>query len=149
MSGVELVYSDFISSIILEITQNSSRPKNYRELFNLWHAQARNVIERIFGVVKRRFRLLVVAPEYDLRTQAKMVPAICVLHNFIRIHDNDDLPEVHQVPGANHGVVVTGGVEGLGGDISSAERNQASELGDSIAKAMWDSYQYIINARRV
>jgi hypothetical protein len=103
----------------------------------------RNVIERIFGVVKRRFRLLVVAPEYDLRTQAKMVPAICVLHNFIHIHDNDDLPEVHQVPGANHGVVVTGGVEGLGGDISSAERNQASELRDSIAKAMWDSYQYI------
>jgi hypothetical protein len=157
MSGVELVYSDFISSIILEITQNSSRPKNYRELFNLRHAQARNVIERIFGVVKRRFRLLVVAPEYDLRTQAKMVPAICVLHNFIRIHDNDDLPEVHQVPGANHhqvpganhGVVVTGGVEGLGGDISSAERNQASELRDSIAKAMWDSYQYIINAWRV
>ena len=27
-------------------------PKNAQELFNLWHAQARNVIERIFGVLK-------------------------------------------------------------------------------------------------
>ena len=150
MSGVGLVYGNFVFSIILEITQKLSRPKNYRELFNLRHAQARNIIEQIFGVVKRRFRLLVVAPEYDLRTQAKMVPAICVLHNFICIHDNDDLPDVHQVPDANRGVVVTDGVDSeLGGDISSAERNQASELRDSIAKAMWDSYQYIINARHV
>jgi hypothetical protein len=68
------------------------RPKNYKELFNLRHAQARNVVERIFGVVKRRFTLMVAAPEYSIRTQAKMIPAMCTLHNFIRIHDPTDLP---------------------------------------------------------
>jgi hypothetical protein len=70
------------------------RPKNHREIFNLCHVKACNVIGRVFGIVKHRFQQLVVAPEYDLTTQAKMVPAICVLHNFIRIYDVDDLPIV-------------------------------------------------------
>lgn len=85
------------------------------------------------------------APEYDLTTQAKMVPAICVLHNFIRIYDVDDLPIV-DMP-SHRDQSSTGITDGLGGDISSAERNRASELRDSIAKAMWDSYQDIINRR--
>ena len=95
--------------------------------------------ERIFGVVKWRFRLLVVAPEYSLKTQAKMVPAICVLHNFIRIYDVDDLPDtpqhsqVQEGPGNHLGE--------LGGDISTAESNRASALRDSIAQDMWASYQ--------
>jgi hypothetical protein len=123
---------------------NSNRPKNYRELFNLRHAQVRNVIERIFGVVKRRFRLLVVAPEYNLATQAKMVPAICVLHNFIRIHDVDDIPTANDTHiQAEEPLMPI--MEGLGGDISTAERNRATELRESIAKAMWESYQGIIN----
>ena len=67
-----------------------SRPRNARELFNLRHAKARNVIERIFGVVKRRFHLMVVAPEYSLEIQSKIIRAICILHNFIRVHDPDE-----------------------------------------------------------
>jgi hypothetical protein len=116
------------------------RPKNYKELFNLRHAQARNVIERIFGVVKRRFRLLVVAPEYNLETQAKMVPAICVLHNFIRIHDIDDLPDILQHPQVQEGLANNSGDLG-NGDVSAAESNRASILRDSIAQDMWASYQ--------
>ena len=68
-----------------------NRPQNSKELFNLRHAQARNAIECIFGIVKRQFRILVAAPEYDIQTQAKIVLAICTLHNFIHIHDPDDL----------------------------------------------------------
>lgn len=123
------------------------RPRNYRELFNLRHATARNVIERIFGVVKRRFWLLVVAPEYTLGTQAKMVPALCVLHNFIRVHDVDDLPTL----GDNFQSRVTqrtvraDSLEGLGGDISAAEKRRATSARDTIAKEMWDSYQRYLN----
>ena len=71
-----------------------------------------------------------------------MVPAICVLHNFIRVHDADDLPVTD-----DHGVVgPTQEFEGqLGGDVSTEERNRATELRESIAKAMWESYQHIIN----
>jgi hypothetical protein len=117
------------------------RPKNYRELFNLRHTQAQNVVERIFGVVKRQFQLLVAAPEYDLATQAKMVPAICILHNFICIHDVDNIPVVEDTQSRYRG---NGAPMGLGGDISNAERNEASELRESIAMAMWDSYKAVI-----
>ena len=69
------------------------RPKDYKELYNLRHAQLRNAIERIFGVVKRRFHILSTAPEYGFETQAKLVQAICVVHNVIRIYDPLDLAQ--------------------------------------------------------
>ena len=44
-------------------------PKRYsatkEELFNLRHAQLRSVIERVFGVLKKRFQILQVAPQYE------------------------------------------------------------------------------------
>ena len=47
-----------------------NRPTTKEELFNLRHASAHNVIECIFGVLKRRFRILHLAPEYDMEVQA-------------------------------------------------------------------------------
>ena len=58
-------------------------PKDKKELFNLRHAQARNVIERIFGVLKRRFRILLLAPEYNIEIQNRIPAALAALHNFI------------------------------------------------------------------
>ncbi|KAF8834555.1 hypothetical protein BDN67DRAFT_871777, partial [Paxillus ammoniavirescens] len=51
------------------------------------HASARNVVECIFGVLKRRFRLLLLAPEYSLDIQARIPAALCTVHNFILVHD--------------------------------------------------------------
>ena len=67
-----------------------NRPKNKEELFNLHHAMLRNVIERIFGVLKRRFRILQLAPEYNIDTQSRLPAALSALHNFIRTQDPDD-----------------------------------------------------------
>ena len=41
----------------------SFSPVNKEELFNLRHAQTRNVIECIFGVLKQHFRILVIPRE--------------------------------------------------------------------------------------
>jgi hypothetical protein len=49
-----------------------------------------NVIERIFGVVKRRFQILLLAPEYNLEIQARIPAALCVIHNFIAKYDSSD-----------------------------------------------------------
>ena len=59
-------------------------------MFNLQHASARNVIERIFRVLKRHFRILLIAPEYNLEVQAWIPVALSALHNFIHIHDPDE-----------------------------------------------------------
>jgi hypothetical protein len=119
-----------------------SRPKDHEELFNLRHAQACNVIERIFGVIKRRFLLMIAAPEYPAETQARFVPALSALHNFIRIHDpldhgideeREDIQRTRRQRSGNLGVQVT-----------PAEREWASSRRDNIAKAMWASYQEIL-----
>ena len=60
------------------------------ELFNLRHASAHNVIEHIFGVLKCRFRILLLAPEYSLEIQARIPAALCAVHNFIWVHDSNE-----------------------------------------------------------
>ncbi|KZP25609.1 hypothetical protein FIBSPDRAFT_782881, partial [Athelia psychrophila] len=69
----------------------AARPRNREELFNLRHASARNVIERIFGVLKRRYHILQLAPEYALEIQVRLPCALAALHNFIRENDEDIL----------------------------------------------------------
>ncbi|SCZ98901.1 BZ3500_MvSof-1268-A1-R1_Chr3-1g05695 [Microbotryum saponariae] len=71
--------------------RSSSRetlPSTKQELFNLRHAQLRNVVERIFGVVQRKFSILTgSAPEYNYKMQA-MIPLLCAfLHNHVHIND--------------------------------------------------------------
>ncbi|XP_050365458.1 protein ALP1-like [Argentina anserina] len=65
-------------------------PQNYKELFNLRHSKARNVIERAFGVLKKRWSILRIASFFDIRTQVRIINACCVLHNFIRIEKHND-----------------------------------------------------------
>jgi len=65
-------------------------PQIKEELFNLRHAQLRNVIERLFGVLRRRFHILNLRPEYDLAIQAQLVLVVCALHNFIRHRANGE-----------------------------------------------------------
>lgn len=126
------------------------RPQDAEELFNLRHASARNVIERIFGVVKRRFRILVHPPEYDLDVQARLPPALAALHNFIREHDPDDLAEYEGAEDPQPGVRQD--PEGAGelarGVPRAPERNQAVRRRDQIAQAMWVQYQEELERRR-
>jgi len=52
-----------------EWSQGNQSPQNAKELYNLRHAQQRNAIERIFGVLTKRFPILNVPPEYRIQTQ--------------------------------------------------------------------------------
>ncbi|KIM59451.1 hypothetical protein SCLCIDRAFT_38540, partial [Scleroderma citrinum Foug A] len=54
------------------------------------HSSAQNVIKQIFGVLKCCFRILLLAPEYNIEIQAHIPAALCTIHNFIRIHDGDE-----------------------------------------------------------
>ncbi|RWR97442.1 putative nuclease HARBI1 [Cinnamomum micranthum f. kanehirae] len=48
------------------------------------------IVERTFAALKQRFALLQIAPRYPIKTQAKIVVACCVLHNFIRQWNLED-----------------------------------------------------------
>ena len=62
-------------------------PQNYKELYNLRHSQARNIVERIFGVAKNHFVILRETNDYPMLTQAKIVSACGVIHKFIGTYD--------------------------------------------------------------
>ena len=62
----------------------SNRYQTAEDLFNHRHAQLRNVVERTFGVLKMRFKILRIMHPYKYRKQALIVFACCILHNFIK-----------------------------------------------------------------
>ena len=70
-----------------EWTRSQQRPVNARELFNLRHARARNVVERTFGIWKRRFTCLKKACEgHSIKTQVMLIYALAALHNFLNLN---------------------------------------------------------------
>jgi hypothetical protein len=78
--------------------------------------------------------------------QARIPPALCAIHNFIRMHDEDEIFDFEDVvedpiPGAFHGELARG-------PAGAAERQRADTKRDQIAQAMWDSYQALVQAGR-
>ena len=67
-------------------------PQNAKKLFNHRHSSLRNVIERTFGVLKKRFPIIAswTEPHYDVDTMTKIVLACCIVHNFLRGIENDE-----------------------------------------------------------
>lgn len=75
-------------AIIFE--NGNKRPQTCEELFNLWHAQLRNVIERCFNALKRRFKILKSTLEYPIWAQAKIPASLVAVQNYIHLNDLDD-----------------------------------------------------------
>ena len=70
--------------------QRGSKPTGYKEVFNQAHSSLRSVIERTFGVWKKRWKILRDMPSYPYQKQVKIVIASMTLHNYIRRHAKRD-----------------------------------------------------------
>ena len=80
-------------------------PENAQELFNLQHSSLRTTIERGFGVLKKRFRVLDAESFWSFPTQVKVVLACCVVHNHIMgVEPNGLIMEdaMNQVESSDH-----------------------------------------------
>lgn len=80
--------------------------------------------------------------------QARLPPALGVIHNFIRIHDPDEINDfsfedfngtIHRDNG--------GGIGLAAGPAGPAERARAEKKRDEIAQAMWVDYQALLHER--
>lgn len=60
------------------------------EAYNTAHVATRNVIERCFGILKRRFPCLTYSLRNKLETTVAIIVACCVLHN-LALELNDDM----------------------------------------------------------
>lgn len=75
---------------LLEQAAAKCKPETPRELYNLRHAVLRNVVERVFGVFKRRWRSFNTAREFPLSTQIRLIYALMAVSNWIFDYDNFD-----------------------------------------------------------
>lgn len=127
-------------------------PVNKEELYNLRHASARNVVERVFGVMKKRWGILTRPPQFSMSIQAQIPPGLAALHNFIMDTDPYDID--HYLSGnleddidPNPGMVVENEFGRLADSaVSRAERERATANRDQIAEAMWDNYEARLRA---
>lgn len=130
------------------------RPGNREELFNLRHAMARNCVERIFGVVKKRWAILTHPAEFDMDIQARIPAGLAALHNFIFDNDDLDLDDytgiMDPMPGFRNDAEEASGHIGIlaEGPASNTEKRQAKRLRDDIAERMWVDYQNVLTERQ-
>jgi len=127
------------------------RPQTKEELFNLHHAQLRNVIERIFGVVKERFRILSTPMEFDFKTQTHIVLALYALHNFIRHRANGEEDDFYRKADIVREQELSSGIEEKQEDqrLTPRDQKQTSNLRESIANEMWIDYQqFLVDSNR-
>lgn len=114
-----------------------NRPETHQEIFNLRHSGLRSAVERIFGIVKRKWAILDAPLEIGFQSQIHIVHAIAAIHNFIVSHGIDDdedfqtpisYEQSNPVPPMSFGTP-----EGI---------DRMDRLRDGIAKAMWNDYRY-------
>jgi hypothetical protein len=82
---------------------------------------------------------MVAAPEYSPEVQAKVIPALCALHNFIRVHDPDDLDDKDLQEEIERRPPVLSAAD-LKNRVNQAERNRAIAKREKIANDMWNDY---------
>lgn len=115
------------------------KPQNSKELFNLRHASKRNVVERIFGVTKRKYQILRTPSEYSMETQTRIIIACCMIHNYIRLIEGEKadilLDTETQTPIPNIQPAVAYPEEG------TTSSKKMDKFRDEIAEKMWAQYQ--------
>jgi hypothetical protein len=116
------------------------RPQNKEKLFNLHHSSARNAIEHIFGILKRRFWILIIPPEYKMDLQVRIPMALCAIHNFICQHDPEEIHDFDMPTNDTEGEEDHDRGNLAAGPAAHASRDRTTLMRDEIAQKMWDNY---------
>ena len=116
-------------------------PQNARELFNHRHSLLRNVIERTFSVLKKRYPIIASGtdPHYSLDIMTNIVCACCIIHNFLRVVDNDDsfIEEVDRD-------LLEQDLQVSAAQPCEDDYRIGSHIRDNIANEMWQHYKQLI-----
>jgi hypothetical protein len=107
----------------------------------------RNVIERAFGQVKRRFAILRLGSETAIETQARIVLAVCYLSNFIKVREAAEEEAVEDEEENEETVYTEDALAREQRADRRAERAELVQWQDRLAQEMWDQYCDVLQAR--
>lgn len=116
----------------------SHPPTTPKELYNMKHSSARNVIERCFGLIKARWAILRDNCYHPIESMPRIIIACCLIHNFIRTEMSQDpldneVPTDHTQDGNEHDNV-----------INTVETSQGwSDRRDNLANDMFNEWNII------
>jgi len=91
--------------------------------------------------MKKRFKVLTIPQEYNLKTQAQLVCALAVVHNFMKLQDPDDPLFKDNTIGSESEADDTATTQPTGSQRESGESKRAMVRREKIALAMWKDYQ--------
>ena len=135
-----------------EFHSSGRRITSKKELYNYRHSSLQMVIEQSFGVLKARFPILNLMPNFKPIRQRYVIIVCCALHNFIRMKNWSD--ELFRTIGESDGEGSATNGEG-GGDVrastssatqrhvlemSSASKRAMGQVRDNITDTMWNDY---------
>ena len=131
----------------------NQRPENARELFNLRHSKLRNVIERVFGVIKKRFPILYHMQSFPYTFQVQLVMCCFLLHNFIRLEDlyeDDYYFRIYDNEQNHLGVQpvfidIEAEIAAAAAELAAPNAAELNAWRDGIANAMWIQYQEMLH----
>ena len=128
-----------------EITTAGMQPKDMYELFNFRHSSLRNVVERTFGVFKRRWRIFDRPHEFEFRKQKQLIYALAAVHNFINMHyrvDEDyERLKPHQWEGLDAHMSVESHELSPNQELDLVDERDMDARRDDIAAHMWQQYK--------
>ena len=124
---------------LLPAYMDSTAREGARRTFNYNHSKTRIVIERTFGILKSRWRLLRRSIDLDLHVTAHVVAACCILHNLCLEHNvqlaEQDFEEEQQ-PGDDGGGGGDDGAGGSGGGGTAGGSGVSHQEGETIRRVL-------------
>ena len=99
------------------------------------------MIECIFGVFKRKYKILKTTPEYKIETQVDIILGLTTLFNFTRLRDSNIVD--------NYIYISEGDIEDIQPTTTESTTNSNKKidtLRDQIAEDMWKDYQQYISS---
>ena len=111
----------------------------------------RNVIERLFGVLKREFKMAREPNEYPIHIQCLIHLSLTLLHNFLRIWEPSRFLDELDPKQWRQPADMISSNEDCADDVPLPAGTQLSRhdvLHDKIATEMWTQYQQTLEHRR-
>ena len=153
-NGRLLIKSEVSACLELIGCWQNTRPQTKEELFNLRHSQLHNIIERIFGILKNKFKLATEPSDYHIDIQCLIPLSLTILHNFLCAYEPNHIQnklyaQMHEVPLNWRGNIEEYAemMEDGHGVVYNTEEACADAQRDRIATAMWNQYQSVLAER--